>query len=186
MNEYGEGTQEQPDGAETAELGLTDINLARRQCELQSATAPEQIYGMLSALTEAKKYAFSDEPLDPEGIKELVGQLGRLVEPELASAWRKVPVSFQNGDLGESPRNIDRAIISWAEAYATGALEPAELYYHFEKIHPFLDGNGRVGHCIWALAEKRQKGAWPTELPPDVFAEGRNTQPRSAFGEAEN
>ena len=51
------------------------------------------------------------------------------------------------------------------------ALTPEEVYVEFEKIHPFEDGNGRVGDLLWKIAMARTTGKWPEELPPDVFGE---------------
>ncbi|HSH31775.1 MAG TPA: Fic family protein [Candidatus Saccharimonadales bacterium] len=187
MNEYeGQNRTESDRPAEGPELTLTDIQLARQQCELQQASSPEQIQGMVDALGAAKQVAFSQEQLDAGVVRGLVRRLGGMVEPDQAADWRQIPATFASGDMGEHPEQIERAMAAWADAFADGRLDSTELYYHFEKIHPFADGNGRAGHCLWALAEKRQTGDWPQTLPPDVFAPGFEMRQKSAFGDIED
>jgi Fic family protein len=57
--------------------------------------------------------------------------------------------------------------VEWCEAYAMAEKSPDELFYEFEATHPFNDGNGRVGHLMWALAIVRGGGTWPIILPPE-------------------
>jgi hypothetical protein len=168
-----------------AELTLIDIGLARQQCEIQHATSPEQIQGMIDALAKAKAVAFSAADLDAEQVYDLVMSLGSIIEPVKAGHWRIVPVTFSNGETGIDPDNIPEAMFAWADAFAAQRLDPTELYYQFELVHPKVDGNGRIGHCLWAIAMKRQIGDWPEELPPDVFAEGYRPERKSAFGDIE-
>lgn len=46
-----------------------------------------------------------------------------------------------------------------------GGLEPKEAHIQFEYIHPFVDGNGRVGRMIWQ-AHRLQLG-----LPIEIIKE---------------
>lgn len=170
-----------------AALSSRDLELIQEQCEIQSATSPEQILGMTQAFAEAKRVALTQpEQLDDsEYVVALVKRLGAEVESENEHGWRGVPVTFRSGDTGEHPELIDESMRNWAEAYAERTLDDEELYYRFEKIHPFSDGNGRAGHCLWAIARARSTGTWPQELPPEVFS-GEYRPPRgSAFGDIE-
>lgn len=63
------------------------------------------------------------------------------------SWFRQTPVTFANGQQGARWDAIPRLIDAWLEALDT--FTPEEAYYEFEKIHPFEDGNGRVGAIIY-------------------------------------
>ena len=169
--------------ASEAELSTEDIALAIQQCEIQHATSPEQTQGMNDALAEAKAVAFSDAVIDAETIFGLITSLGSKIEPTKAAQWRIVPVTFENGERGLHPDNIPEAVYAWSQAFAEQRADPTELYYEFELIHPMEDGNGRIGHCLWAIAVKRQTGDWPSTLPPNVFDQGYTPQRKSAFGD---
>lgn len=45
-----------------------------------------------------------------------------------------------------------------------GNQSPYELHLSYEKLHPFMDGNGRSGRAIWAWQMKRD-GNDPFSLP---------------------
>ncbi len=58
---------------------------------------------------------------------------------------------------------------AWAEAFLDDRLSPPDLYREFERIHPFVDGNGRVGDLLWKIATHRKTDAWPEQLPSEAF-----------------
>lgn len=73
--------------------------------------------------------------------------LGQIIEPWVnPSGFRNTAVVVR-GVPALTPRLIARTMTSLIEA--RDRIEPAEFYREFEEIHPFQDGNGRVGACIF-------------------------------------
>lgn len=154
------------------ELTATDIQLVNKQCELQHAQSQEQVEGFANAYLEAKKLALNfDEinSLTSEKIEAFILQLAEMIEKRNHKGYRQVPVTFAGGGSALSPDLIPRAMESFSNVYAEGSLNPIEAYTEFEKIHPFEDGNGRLGDLLWKIGVTRDTGKWPEDLPPDVF-----------------
>ena len=102
-----------------------------------------------------------------------------------AGAFREVPVRVVSVDrFGQSetrfeapppervPREIRRFVSVWNAAPAATpadvALKAAFLHPHFESIHPFEDGNGRIGRALVAKVLAEGLGR-PVALPVSTF-----------------
>ena len=73
-----------------------------------------------------------------------------------AGQWRKVNVRISGSR--HSPPRVEKLFFllqKWEQKYAENELsrddtfhQAAEMHFDFESLHPFLDGNGRVGRLL--------------------------------------
>lgn len=152
-------------------LDSKDRELIVAQCTNQMATRPEDIAGFAFAYAHAKiecQHGFLHEV---EMIAHFILFWGELVDSRNRNGWRCVPVTFANGKSGLAPSLIPRAMEQFSTMFAEGVFPTStDAYKEFEAIHPFLDGNGRVGHILWAVYSFYKDGKWPMELPPNIFS----------------
>lgn len=90
------------------------------------------------------------DPLAHEHVKECHGILMRgLLEPADCGEYRDVRVWVGNNPC-LAPEHIHVAMDCFLQRYNTRKINAMDLHYEFETVHPFIDGNGRVGRLIWA------------------------------------
>ena len=155
---------------------LTDIDtfLVSKQCILQKdATGDKQLIGFANAYSEAKDFALNKENLDSltaEKIEDLVLDWGEMIEEQNKTGYRTTPVYFADFSHAVDASLVPGSLQTIYKLFLEGFMDPVEFYTQFEKIHPFKDGNGRVGDLLWKLAVTKTTGKWPDDVPPDVFA----------------
>lgn len=139
-------------------LTLFDIRWAAEECERQQS-GELSVYWLCNALEFTRSVGKPSLPLDH------IRELGRLVEPmKNPRGFRKVPVHFADYTTAIPASNIKSALTSLIEN--GDALTPKEWYQEFELIHPFIDGNGRVGALLFNL----KNGTIDKPIaPPDIF-----------------
>ncbi len=92
--------------------------------------------------------------------------VGERVEPlKNVHGYRRSAVMIGHQLIGWE--NITRQMEKLSDAVEQRTLDPLEAYEEFERIHPFIDGNGRTGAILFnymlGTLERPQ-------VPPDLFA----------------
>jgi len=124
-------------------LSITDYRKVKEwawaECVRQDADTPEALRRMI----EAWNLACLAEKMS----LALILGLGSIIEPEKNDGFRKRNIAVGHGTFDVPPdwRDIPRLLMQLVEA----DISPAEWYQEFQRIHPFLDGNGRVGALIY-------------------------------------
>lgn len=115
-----------------------------------------------------------DAPISLQTVLELHEMVFQGIYPD-AGHWRRVSVRIA-GSKHTPPRaeKVIAAMASWEEEYTRRDLEGESVFglaswmhHRFETIHPFTDGNGRVGRLLLSL--HFLKHSWPPVhiLPAD-------------------
>jgi len=128
-------------------LNLGQVQFAAEECQRQGV-GPMEVFQMCQAMNLGGHQHF----LTVQFVKDL----GFLVEPQKnKDGWRTVGVFFTNSEfhskIGEAatPDQINRLIVQLVAALHEERIDADEFYKEFQMIHPFLDGNGRVGAILF-------------------------------------
>ena len=115
---------------------------ASAECEKQRSGERSVFWMVKATLWAIDKYDG-----DPHVSVGLIHMLGSTVEPDLNSrGFRRTNVRVGMDKMPpweEVPRLIETLV-----KYQYN-LTPDEFYKEFEEVHPFRDGNGRVGTILW-------------------------------------
>lgn len=136
------------------------IEWAAEECERQQ-TSPLRVPDLVKA------WQWASTRLQGPGVGAL-HILAQTVEPELnKNGFRRINVMV-GFDIPPDWTNVPRLITRLVDAIPD--LDALEWYTEFERIHPYIDGNGRVGAILWNWFNGTLE---PDRLtsPPDVFAE---------------
>lgn len=163
-------------------LHLPDVaSSVRKQLDLQASSAPVKdlrAKGIASVLASMRStYA---EPLTEEQLFRWHRDILRHAPKISAGGWRKhkEPMQIVSGAVGREVVHFEatpskavakemKRFIAWFNDTAPGGVMPishapvraAVAHLYFESIHPFEDGNGRIGRVIAEKALVQSIGA---------------------------
>ena len=145
---------------------FNDVRYAAKECERQRS-GEMSVYHMLNALETMRqqKKPWYKQPSD-DGFIAFVVELAKYVNNNAGLSVRDVPVTVNGNVLKVTGEALWDSLRRFLEN--SNYMTPVEFYKEFESIHPFIDGNGRVGSILYNWLN----GTLDSPVaPPDVFEE---------------
>lgn len=150
-------------------LSLSQIKFAAQECELQQSgemSVFRMCYAIIIALEQYGQCWIDNEYKPGNNISlSFIQNLGMVIDPiaNPAGNFRTTEVTFPSGGTAAPWPYIQQLLTELlADQDKIGRVE---FYERFERIHPFRDGNGRVGAILYNMDDN----IYDPQLPPDLF-----------------
>jgi hypothetical protein len=135
------------------DLPVAVIKFAAEECERQRVTSPLKVWHYVEAWHDAM-HAYEEllrlgPSIVPPGLShDFIQRLAARTEREKnkAGEYRGYFAGVHRFD-SPPPQEVRARMDKWLEMLDN--MTPEEAYKEFEEIHPFRDGNGRVGKIIF-------------------------------------
>ncbi len=138
---------------------LAIVRFCAIECELQGS-GERSVEWMLWAWVYAQQKADLDPLQYADPTEADVLALGAIIEPtKNLSGYRQIGVMV-GWDIKPDWSLVPDQMTDLMSGI--GLLDPAEAFRRFEEVHPFRDGNGRVGTVLFnMLAKSLDAPTWP-------------------------
>jgi len=114
---------------------------------------------------EAYKYLRDTGEVHTESIKEVHRIIMENRQPDIAGKFKEqenfIPVSARHAKVFTKPEKVKEKMNELIQKQPETPIEALKWHVTFENIHPFLDGNGRVGRIIYYHQVKNEIGGEP-------------------------
>lgn len=152
-------------------LTRAHLQLVVDEVKHQQDESPETFAGFAMAYTVAyfETIYISDEWTYAHLANSITHWQG-LIKPNLYPGYRRHEV-LVNGNMVCPAQDVPQRMERFIEMYLDKVYPDADTaYQRFEEIHPFADGNGRVGMILWCVYTYWLTAKWPLNLPPDLWS----------------
>lgn len=166
-------------------LRLSHRKLARAELEGQAGDhKAREVLANTRALEEAVRVGSAAKDLTPSGIKAIHRELAIMPPLDKVAGKFREEQGWIGGDsppdadyVGPPPRFVKGLVDDLCHFMSRDDLSPvaqaAIAHAQFELIHPFGDGNGRVGRCLIHVLFRRRDIS-PNYVPPVSLVLGAN------------
>jgi hypothetical protein len=116
------------------------------ECERQHATTPADIAGMESAWSYAVEIAGRDLLININDLATMAELIDQAANP--GGRFRTGPAVFMDGGTASPAYDIERKL---NELLSVVDMPAWFIYRELMYVHPFRDGNGRVGALVYNI-----------------------------------
>lgn len=118
---------------------------------IRESNAIERVYdeSAVDESLEAWEYLTNQEELTPSVVKHAHKLILQSRQPDIAGEYRTVMVRVGN-DVPPAPEVVSAKMDELLDNQPCDTVEAIRWHVDFEKIHPFQDGNGRIGRLLYA------------------------------------